>query len=680
MLPAMRRAILVLSLACPFRLFASESADVVIYGATPAGIMAAVAAKREGARVILLEPSRWIGGMVAGGLSSTDTGNKKTIGGLAMEFFDRCERRYGPEDKYDCEPRGYMAVFREMLAEVAVEPRLGARLKSVRREGRRVKAAELADGQTIGGRVFIDASYEGDLMAGAGVGYIVGREPRTKYGESYAGFYPNEPRGFGPDVMASVCRCIGGDGPHYVHGAPCPIDGRGPDGKPLWGIGRHDASPGDGDGLTQAYNFRLCVTQIGDNLVPFPKPAQYDPARYELLLRLIRAYPGIRFGRLVHLAKLANGKFDLNAQGLFSTDYVGGNVEYPDGSPEERARIWQDHVDYVQGFLWFLGHDDRVPEALRAETLTWGLCRDEFTDNGHWPYQLYVREARRMIGAYVMTQKDVQDDVEKADGVGMGSFVIDSHIVQRLLKEDGTVIDEGAFDGPATPYEIPYRCLTPKVDECENLLVPVCLSASHVAYCTMRMEPVYMAMGHAAGVAAAGSSRAGHAVQDIDMVALRARLSEQNAVLSLMRPGTVRARSLAGVVIDDRKATFSGAWMASNYGGGGVEGSFRHDGNAGKGTKSARYDVALPVGGKYEVRLSHLAAPNRATNVPVSIDHADGLAEVRVNQRHAAPIDGLFVSLGVFRFDAAIPAVVTIGNAGTDGYVAADAVQFLPAP
>lgn len=670
------RACLALTFCCAVS--RAEFSDVVVYGATPAGIASAVAARRDGAGVALVEPSRWIGGMVAGGLSSTDTGNRKTIGGLAMEFFDRCEKRYGADLKFDCEPKGYMAVFREMLAEVGVEPRMGERLEGVRREGRRVVAIELAGGRVIEGRVFIDASYEGDLMAGAGAGYIVGREPRAKYGEGYAGFYPNEPRGFGADVMSSVCSCIGGDGPHYVHGAPCAIDGRGADGRPLWGIQEDDAAPGDGDGLTQAYNFRLCVTRREDIRVPFPKPARYEPARYELLLRLIRAYPGIRFGRLVHLARLANGKFDLNAQGLFSTDYVGGNTAYPDGSPEERERIWRDHVNYVQGFLWFLGNDERVPSALREETRSWGLCGDEFADNGHWPYQLYVREARRLIGEHVMTQRDVQEDIEKSDGVGMGSFIVDSHIVQRLLAKDGTVIDEGAFDGPATPYEIPYRCLTPKAAECENLLVPVCFSASHVAYCTMRMEPVYMAMGHAAGAAAAMASRANVAVQAIDVAALRAKLSAQGAVLSFFQPGTVRARSLPGVVADDRKAAFTGVWTASSYGGGGVEGAFRHDGNGGKGTKSARFEIAVLADGRYEVRLSHIASSNRATNVPVSIAHADGVAEARVNQREPAPIDGLFVPVGIFRFEAARPAIVTIGNAGTDGYVAADAVQLVP--
>ncbi len=236
----------------------------------------------------------------------------------------------------------------------------------------------------------------------------------------------------------------------------------------------------------------------------------------------------------MHLGPISNDKFDLNAQGLFSTDYAGGNTGYPDGDYDMRARIWQDHVDYVQGFLWFLGHDERVPQALRDDTNSWGLCRDEFTDNGHWPYALYIREGRRMVGEAVMVQKDCQTDVTKPDSVAMGSFTLDSHIVQRLVTPEGTVIDEGSFpDAKTNPYEISYRVLTPKRAECENLLVPVCMSASHIAYCSLRMEPVYMALGHAAGVAAVSAIRTGRSVQEIDLPALQAKLRAQKQVMSL---------------------------------------------------------------------------------------------------------------------------------------------------
>jgi hypothetical protein len=479
--------------------------------------------------------------------------------------------------------------------------------------------------------------------------------------------------------MANVCSCLGGTAPHYVHGTPTKIPARDASGNLIFGVREAKAERGSADKLTQAYNFRIVVTQRPDLRIPFPKPQRYDTSRYELLLRLIRAYPSVRFGRLFHLGAVAGEKFDLNAQGLFSTDYPGGNTDYPDGDYSTRERIWQDHVNFIQGMLWFLGHDERVPQALRDETNSWGLCRDEFGDNDHWPYALYVREARRMIGEYVMVQKDLQREITKPDSVAMGSFVIDCHIVQRIVAEDGSVTDEGSFqDAPVKPYQIPYRSITPKATECENLLVPVCLSASHIAYCSLRMEPVYMALGHASGLAAVAAIRDGKAVQAIDVQALRAKLREQKQVFELAgQEAIVFADKLAGIVLDDEHAQFTGTWTGSNYGGGGVEGTARHDGDSEKGRKSARYELKVPASGEYEVRVSYTPAPNRATNVPVAIEHADGTAHITMNQRLAPKFGKFFVSLGRFRFTADKPAVVTISNGGTNGYVVADAVQLL---
>jgi len=655
------------------------SCDVLVYGATPSGIMAAVAAAREKCAVTVIEPTRWIGGMTAGGLSSSDTGNIDTIGGLALEFFNRCGASYDGKEKFHCEPHVYQKVFAEMLKEAGVTVVTGQSLESVEKNAARIVEIKTKDGRAWKARAFVDATYEGDLMAKAGVSYIVGRENRDAYGEPLAGVYREKPRGFGLDVMTTGCPCVGDKGPHYVHGVPDIMSARGADGKIMWGIAESNAAAGAADKLTQSYNFRLCVTNRADNLVPWPKPQHYDPAHYELLLALIKHYPGIRFGRIVHLGKLINDKFDLNAQGIFSTDYVGGNFAYPDGDAATRARIWQDHIDYVQGLCWFLAHDGRVPEELRKETQSWGLCRDEFQDNAHWPYALYVREARRMIGEYVMSQKDVQKEIVKPDGVAMGSFIIDSHIVQRLVDERGNVIDEGAFDAPTRPYQIPYRSLTPKKDQCENLLVPVCCSATHIAYGTIRMEPVYMALGHASGLAAATSARDGKAVQDVDVVALRKQLLEQKQVLELAASKItgVPMASLKGVVMDDYEAEFEGAWVTSSFGNS-VEGSYHHDGNAGKGMKKAQFKLKVPASGKYEVRVSYATATNRATNVPVRIVHAGGEATVKVNQRVHPSLDQVFVSLGEYEFSADKPAVVEISNADTDGYVVADAVQLVP--
>lgn len=514
---------------------AEPVADVCVYGATASGLMAAVAAAREGASVVVVEPSKWIGGMVAGGLTRTDKGREETIGGLAREFFTRAAARYeDPKCLWYAEPHLNLATFEAMAREAKLEVVRRQRVKSVERDGARLLSLTTAEGRTFAARMFIDASYEGDLMALAGVSHKVGRESRGEFDEPLAGFHPMPVRTRTPQVMASVCPCIGGRGPHYIHGTPSRIPARDDAGRLLPGVWETNCRPGDGDDLTQSYNFRLTVTKRPELMVPFPKPAAYDPARYELLLTLIRHHPRLRFGRLVHFGQVSAGKFDMNAQGLFSTDYVGGNRGYPAGSHDERERIRQDHLDYVQGFLWFLGHDERVPRALRDEVHEWGLCGDEFTDHRNWPHALYVREARRMRGEFVMTQKDCQKEFLKPDPVAMGSFAIDCHIVQRIVDREGMIVDEGSFaDAPTKPYQVPYRCITPRREECPNLLVPVCISASHVAYGSLRMEPVYMALGQTAGIAAVLAGRAGLAVQQVPYDSLHARLKATGQVMEL---------------------------------------------------------------------------------------------------------------------------------------------------
>jgi len=669
---------LITALLLPTSAFALET-DLVIYGGTPAGLSAGIVAAREGASVVVIEPTKWIGGMVTGGLCRSDVGKEQTIGGFPREFFTHAAAAKPDTAMWYAEPSVNMTTFQAMLKEAGVKVVTAQALKSVTKDGARIRSLTTADGTIYTGKMFIDASYEGDLMAAAKVSYIVGRESRAQYGEPLAGYHPMEIRPRTVEVMESDCPSIGGTGPSYIHGTPASISGLGSDGKPIFGVyPAAKLQPGDADHRTQAYNFRICVTQRPDILVPFPKPANYDPSRYELLLRLIQSFPGIRFGRLFHLGNVANGKYDLNAQGLFSTDYPGANFDYPDGDAATRARIWQDHIDFTQGMLWFLGHDERVPQSLRDQTNSWGLCKDEFTDNDHWPYALYIREGRRMIGEYVMVQKDLQTDIFKDDGVAMGSFVIDCHIVQRILAEDGTVRDEGSFqDTPALPYQIAYRSLTPKRAECENLLVPFCLSASHIAYCSIRMEPVYMALGQASGLAAVQAIHAGQSVQGIDVPTLRKKLLEQNAVLELAELASmVRSAKLPGIVMDDQQAERTGHWTGSSYGSP-VDGASVHDANAEKGALSIRYALQVPASGRYEVRVSYAFAPNRASNVPLRIQHADGEELNRVNQKKTPPIDKLFLSLGVFRFEADKPAVITIENADTDGIVGADAVQLL---
>jgi hypothetical protein len=501
-------------------------ADVCVYGATAGGVAAAVAAAREGRSVVLLDPARHVGGMTTGGLGATDAGHRATIGGIAREFYARVRRHYemtygpGSEQVRDCaggflfEPHVAAGVMRDLLREAGIEPRLGRRLAALDMAGGRIASARTADGESFAAAVWIDATYEGDLMALAGVPYAVGREGRADYGESLAGVQERSPA-------------------HQWPFAVNPVDD---DGRLLPCVQPGPAgAPGAGDRKIQAYNYRLCMTDRKDNRVPFPRPAGYDPARYALLARYLAKLENPRIDRLMHPKRMPNGKTDTNNNGPFSTDHIGANRDYPDGDEATRERIRRDHMEYIQGFLYFLCHDPQVPESLRREMQGWGLAADEFVETGHWPPQLYVREARRMRGAVVMTEADLFRDVVKPDAVGMGSYQTDSHHVQRVVGPDGAVLNEGDFQKAVPPYAIPYRCLTPRAGDCGNLLVPVCVSATHVAYGSLRMEPVFMILGHASGVAAALAIEKGTSVQDVPLDRLRERLTAQGAVLGVPR-------------------------------------------------------------------------------------------------------------------------------------------------
>lgn len=497
---------------------ARRSYDVVVYGATAGGIVAAISAAREGLQVAIVTPDAHLGGMVSGGLGWTDYGKKEVIGGYALEFFERVGRKYGRDVEWHFEPHVAEAVFEDWIKASGVRVFRQQRLREhrgVRRSGTVVAELIVDNGDSFAGRIFIDASYEGDLMAQSGVTYTWGREGTQAYGESLAGVRERTPL-------------------HQFRAAVSPFDAAGrllPEIMP-----RSNDAVGAADKRVQAYNFRLCMTKNPGNRVPWPKPSTYDPVRYELLARYLPALEAtlerpLGINDVMKADVLQNGKTDTNNNGAFSTDDIGGSYDYPDGSYAARARIRQAHVDYIQGFLYFLATDARVPAALAAEMNAWGLCADEFADADHWPYQLYVREARRMVGEYVMSQKDIQTELTKADAIGMGSYNSDSHNVQRRPTPDGRAVEnEGDMQVPVTPYQIPYRVMLPQRAEATNLLVPVCFSATHVAYSTLRMEPQYMIIGQAAGVAAKLAVARRVAVQRIDTEALRARLRAQRAV------------------------------------------------------------------------------------------------------------------------------------------------------
>ena len=666
-----------------------DPTDVVVYGATSGGIAAAIQTARMGKSVVLVEPGNHLGGLTSGGLGATDIGNKAAIGGIAREFYQRVARHYGRDDAWvqqtrdeyrklsrrdqaeedtmwTFEPKVAEAIYREMLRESKVTVLLGERLNlksAVFKGGNRILSIKMESGLALRATMFIDATYEGDLMAKAGVSYHVGREANDKYGETINGVFFGDKHQFRVSVDPYV---VAGD----------PASGLLP--------GIHGGDPGQagqGDHRVQAYNFRMCMTDLPANRLPFPKPEGYDPKRYEILLRYIQ---GGVWDALNSKTPMPNRKTDTNNNGGFSTDNIGMNYDYPDGDYATRERIFRDHVTYQQGLMWFLANDPRVPEKVRGDVNRWGLCKDEFTDSGGWPHQMYVREARRMISDYVMTQHHCQGRKIAEDSVGLAAYTMDSHNCQRYVDKTGHARNEGDVQvGGFPPYPIAYRALVPRESECANLLVPVCHSASHIAYGSIRMEPVFMVLGQSSATAACQAIDRASPVQRIDVSALQERLKADGQVLAWTGP--VRAtnrgidpKTLPGIVLDDADAKLTGNWTSSSATGGYVGSSYLHDGNADKGEKTARFELDLPASGRYEIRVAYVAHANRATNVPITIENADGASAVRVNQRRAPGEGSPFLSLGTFRFEGGKKGAVIIANQGTDGHVIVDAVQCVP--
>jgi hypothetical protein len=528
-----RRFITLSGCAGPFlaaqRVFGSSSpaspADLIVYGATAAGVLAAYSAARQGLHVVLLEPGHHLGGMVTGGLSATDLGHYTIIGGYPRAFYMNAAAHYGVHNlsepqNWRSEPRVDEELFRAMLHDAGVTCFFGERLlehHGVELRGKRVVSIVTSGGKRWRARVFADCSYEGDLMAKAGISYTWGREPISQYGEDLAGVRAYTPKHQFAWPLSAY------DSHHYLLPEIYP----GPMG-----------APGSGDKKVQAYNFRVILTTDPANQLPFTRPDGYNRADFALLDRYLNEFASHK-GRppVVHdvtnPVAIPNHKADFNNNGPVSTDFINHSWKFPEASYAEKAAIWQQHLLYTQSFFYFISHDPAVPSSLRDDINQWGLPKDEFVDTDHWPNQLYIREARRMIGDYVMRQSDLQVERTKQDSIGMGSYNSDSHNVQRVAMPDGTAHNEGDVEVHVQPYEIPYRCILPKRNESENLLVPVCLSASHVAYSSLRMEPQYMIIGQAAGVAASLAVSGNTAIQDIPIPAFQQKLQEHQAILHL---------------------------------------------------------------------------------------------------------------------------------------------------
>ena len=525
---------------------ATLEADVVVYGGTSAGVTAAVQAKKMGRSVVIVCPDKHLGGLSSGGLGFTDTGDKAVIGGLAREFYHRVWLHYDqPEawtqqkrEEYGNKGQGTPAIdgaertmwiFEPHVAEQIFEDFIKEnqipvyrdewldRAKGVTKDGARITAITMLSGKTFAGKMFIDATYEGDLMATAGVEFTVGREAQSKYNEKWNGVQVgvlHHRHNFGA-VKAKLS-------PYVVPGDPAsgvlPLISTQPPG--IYGAG---------DDKVQAYCFRMCLTDRPENRIAFPKPAGYDPQRYELLARIYAAGWRETFEKF---DPIPNHKTDTNNHGPLSTDNIGANYAYPNGDYATRARIVQEHQAYQQGWLYFIAHDPRVPAKVQAEMQRWGLPQDEFKDNGGWSHQLYIREARRMIGRYVMTENELLKRRPTPESVGMGSYGMDSHNVQRYITPEGYVQNEGDI-GVSTkgPYAIAFGALVPQAGQADNLLVPVCVSSSHIAYGSIRMEPVFMILGQSAATAACLALDGGTTVQDVSYDKLRARLLADKQVL-----------------------------------------------------------------------------------------------------------------------------------------------------
>lgn len=503
--------------------------DICIYGATSSGVIAAYTASQMGKSVLLIATGEHVGGLSSGGLGQTDIGNKQAIGGLSRDFYKRLGKIYGEDETWRFEPSAASQVFSDLIREENIPIIYNKRIDRVNKEGTQIKSVVLVNTyglawkkQYISAEVFVDCTYEGDLLPLADISYTVGREDNSQYGERYNGFQLPKYR-----KRSGYHQFPDGVSPY--------VDPDDPSSGLLWGISETSASEqGKGDKGVQAYNIRICLTDSVENMIPITKPKGYDPEKYELLVRLFEAQPKQRkINNYFIWTRMPNRKTDVNNRGGFSTDMIGANHNWPEASFKERKKILQEHVSYTKGLLYFYVSDERVPDTLQNFVSQWGYPKDEYVDNDHFTPQLYVREGRRMIGPYVMTEHNCTGKEKVKDPVGMGAYGMDSHNVNRLVV-DGMVKNEGNVEiGGFKPYPISYRSITPKKEECTNLLVPVALSASHIAFGSIRMEPVFMVLGQSAALAAVQAIDEDNAVQDISYDKLKATLLDANQVLGL---------------------------------------------------------------------------------------------------------------------------------------------------
>lgn len=523
----------------------THEADVIIYGGTSAAVTAAIQVSRSGRTVFVVTPDEHIGGLTASGLGYTDTGDKSVIGGLAREFYQRIYNYYQQPETWKWQKKEdygnvgqgtpaidgdlkTMWIFEPHIAEMVFEDLVKENNIRIfrnewldRENGVKVSEGSIVSittlsGRTYAGKMFIDATYEGDLMAAAGVSYVVGRESNSTYDEQWNG------------VQAGVFHHGHNFGNRNISAYVIPND---PASGLLPGISAEGPGRnGDGDNKLQAYCFRMCLTKNIENRVPFTRPQDYDSSRYELLVRVYQSGWRETFEKF---DPIPNAKTDVNNHGPFSFDHIGVNYDYPEATYERRLEIIREHESYQKGLLYFIASDPRIPADVQHEMKQWGLAKDEFQDNGNWPHQIYVREARRMLGTYVMTEHEILGRKTVEQSIGMGSYTMDSHNVQRYVTPEGFVQNEGDIGvHPEKPYQITLGAILPKKEECSNLLVPVAVSSSHIAFGSIRMEPVFMILGQSAATLAVLALDKEMNIHDLPYAEIKAKLEADGQVLS----------------------------------------------------------------------------------------------------------------------------------------------------
>lgn len=652
--------------------------DLCVYGGSASGVVAAYSAAQMGLDVLVVEPNVRIGGLTTGGLSFTDIGNKQVVKGVALQFYRRLGEHYGNLEQWVFEPSVAHKILMDYLDHEKIDFITGYHICDAELDGTDITSIKVAGGEacadtlTFGAKWFIDASYEGDLMAKAGVSYRIGREDCSEYGETWNGVHMRHLHQF-PD----------GVDPYVIPGDPSS--------GLLWGISEGTLAPqGSGDNLIQAYNFRICLTDNPENRIPIEKPENYDPSKYELLLRVYDAQPHMREINQYFIWSIGpNRKTDVNNRGAFSTDMIGANHNYPEATWEERQEIIKAHKDYTLGLLYFVATDPRVPAELQDFVKEWGLPKDEYVECGNWTPQLYVRECRRMVGEYVATQSDCDNKVIAPEGIAYAAYTMDSHNTQRIVIEKNgkkMVKNEGDVEiGGGMPYPISYRSLTPKPEECTNLLVPICCSASHIAYGSIRMEPVFMCMGQAAGMAIALAHQQGlERVQDVNYIDIN----------DIMAVNPYLDGTSADIIIDDNQAVAKGdKWLGSkgpsaplpndnvkradhqHLSEDGVYGPTCLVGYANEG--SVEYSAVIPEAGTYDVYTYHHTSGGHCPETV--FDFNDGTS-VTVKTSDVVVI-GQSVStwhkVASFDFAEGYQFSVNLRGDGSNGTVCADALMLV---